>query len=140
MDNLGKSGCSTDVCSSFLKIQDGKDAIACTLPSRVKESVGTSGECTSSRSIPPSRTDVPLGDFSTDKLQGFRQSPEMWPLPISKWEKHVSSHAGIAERRRYDIWARGQKCGMKPSAHILPSFPPPYQLLCVRGSMLRFEI
>ena len=45
MDELGKNGCTVDVCSSALKIQDGKDAIACTKAQQVKESVGTKGEC-----------------------------------------------------------------------------------------------
>ncbi|KAK0639835.1 hypothetical protein B0T16DRAFT_440164 [Cercophora newfieldiana] len=44
MDELGKNGCSTDTCSSVLKIQDKKDILACTIPSRVHESVGVQGE------------------------------------------------------------------------------------------------
>jgi len=44
MDNLGKNGCTNDVCSA-LKIQDAKDAIACTIPSRVNEDVGVKGNC-----------------------------------------------------------------------------------------------
>ncbi|KAK4442295.1 hypothetical protein QBC34DRAFT_455177 [Podospora aff. communis PSN243] len=42
MDALGKNGCTNDVCSA-LKIQEGKDAIACTIPSRVDEDVGVKG-------------------------------------------------------------------------------------------------
>ncbi|KAK4210501.1 hypothetical protein QBC37DRAFT_292391 [Rhypophila decipiens] len=45
MDELGKNGCYDDNCSSALKIQDGKDAIACTKASQVEESVGRNGEC-----------------------------------------------------------------------------------------------
>ncbi|KXX73376.1 hypothetical protein MMYC01_210012 [Madurella mycetomatis] len=43
MDNLGKNGCTLEVCNA-LKIQSGEDAIACTIPSRVNENVGTKGE------------------------------------------------------------------------------------------------
>lgn len=47
MDELGKNGCYDDNCSSALKIQDGKDAIACTKASQVDENVGRGGECKS---------------------------------------------------------------------------------------------
>lgn len=45
MDALGKNGCSNDVCSTALKIQSGKDAIACTKRTQVNENVGSKGEC-----------------------------------------------------------------------------------------------
>lgn len=45
MDELGKNGCYDDNCSSVLKIQDAKDVIGCTIPSRVPESVGVDGGC-----------------------------------------------------------------------------------------------
>ncbi len=45
MDALGKNGCSNDVCSTALKIQSGKDAIACTKSTQVNENVGIKGEC-----------------------------------------------------------------------------------------------
>jgi len=51
MDELGKNGCTNDVCSSALKIQDGKDAIACTIPTRVNEDVGVKGNCKSAMFI-----------------------------------------------------------------------------------------
>ena len=45
MDELGKNGCTNDVCSSALKIQDSKDAMACRISSRVPEDVGVAGNC-----------------------------------------------------------------------------------------------
>jgi hypothetical protein len=44
MDALGKNGCNLDVCNSTLKIQPGKDAVACTKATQVKENVGTKGD------------------------------------------------------------------------------------------------
>jgi len=44
MDALGKGGCTLDVCNSTLKIQPGKDAIACTKNTQVNEDVGRKGE------------------------------------------------------------------------------------------------
>ena len=45
MDELGTNGCYDDNCSSVLTIQDAKDVIGCTVPSRVPESVGVDGGC-----------------------------------------------------------------------------------------------
>jgi hypothetical protein len=39
MDNLGK-GCASEDCTQILKIQAGKDAIACTKAQQAKEDVG----------------------------------------------------------------------------------------------------
>ena len=44
MDNLGK-GCASEDCTQILKIQAGKDAIACTKAQQAKEDVGNS-KCT----------------------------------------------------------------------------------------------
>ena len=41
MDGLGK-GCHSEDCMSVLKIQSGKDAIACTKAQQAKEDVGNS--------------------------------------------------------------------------------------------------
>ncbi|OAG02130.1 uncharacterized protein CC84DRAFT_999252 [Paraphaeosphaeria sporulosa] len=41
MDNLGK-GCASEDCTKILKIQSGKDAIACTKAQQAKEDVGNS--------------------------------------------------------------------------------------------------
>jgi hypothetical protein len=65
MDALGKNGCTNDVCSA-LKIQDGKDAIACTIPSRVDEDVGVKGNC---KYCP--KFDRKVGDLTC--CQGLRQ-------------------------------------------------------------------
>ena len=40
MDNLG-NGCASEDCTKILKIQAGKDAIACTKAQQAKEDVGT---------------------------------------------------------------------------------------------------
>lgn len=40
MDNLGK-GCASEDCTKILKIQAGKDAIACTKAQQAKEDIGT---------------------------------------------------------------------------------------------------
>jgi hypothetical protein len=45
MDALGKNGCTNDVCSTALKIQAGKDAMACTKATQVKENAGVDGSC-----------------------------------------------------------------------------------------------
>ncbi len=45
MDALGKNGCTNDVCSTALKIQSGKDAIACTKKTQSGEDVGVGGSC-----------------------------------------------------------------------------------------------
>jgi hypothetical protein len=42
MDALGKA-CHSEDCSKTLKIQSGKDAIACTKSQQAKEDVGNSG-------------------------------------------------------------------------------------------------
>ena len=72
MDELGKNGCTNDVCSSALKIQDGKDAIACTIPSRVPEDVGVAGN---GRCL----TDVPWKGYADLFGKGSRQSQETSP-------------------------------------------------------------
>lgn len=68
MDNLGKYGCTLDVCSSVLTVQDGDKAIACTKKTQVDESVGVNGDC--------EFLSTTLLTYS-DMIQGLLHSQEM---------------------------------------------------------------
>jgi len=51
MDALGKNGCQNDVCTTALKVQSGKEAMACTKKSMVGEDVGRTGDCKNPTSV-----------------------------------------------------------------------------------------